>query len=821
MRRAARSASILALLVLAQPSIARAQDLLAPSETPEPPPPTTHTSTAPVLEAFVEAPHPVGHETEASTVLLTIVVAADGSVESVEVVESGGAEFDVAAMEAAHRFHFTPATRDGVAIRARIRYRYAFTVTTVEAPPTVAATVEPPDTPAEPAPEEPAAAPPERELSDREVLSFSASGTVQGPPRDGLVEHVEGPALTHMAGTRGDALRAVELLPGVGRPSFGLGVLIVRGAAPQESQYFLGSVPVPLAYHFSGITSFFQSRLLSGFDLMLSNFGVRYGRATGGILQIDVRDPRGDGVHAHLDVNAIDSSASFEGPISRQLSVAIAVRRSYIDAILGALNIQGLGVAPAYYDYQAIVAWHPDSENRVRLLLYGSDDQLVQVGPQDTNAQGAPSFGFDNQFHRVQLEWRHLYSTQVTHDVTLSLGYDYNQTSFGTTFRQDRTQWPIIGRSEWSARITDSFTLVGGLDVQIIPIHLDFLAISAAGATQNPTQPTDLHQYRDTPVVRPAAYLESQLQPASFLDVVVGGRFDAYTEIGRSTASPRLTTRWHLLPELDVRAAVGMFSQPPDIQQTLPSSGNPDLGPQYAMHSDLGIDLRIPEFRLTLRLDGFFRYTVDRVVAPTTNNGFGGSALAIEAQASSGLSFGSNRNLTNEGIGRTWGGEFGVRLDPGGPIPLIGFLSYTLMRSELLDHPGQQWHLSPFDQTHIFTLALTWMIGNGFELGATLRLVSGNPYTPSIGAVADLASGGYRPIYGDSFSARAPLFNRLDARFAKTFQIGDVRLTISIDVQNAYNNQNPEGVQYNYDYTQQSYIRGLPIIPSLGLRGEL
>ncbi len=818
--RRALASCLLTLLCLAPR--ASAQDLVAPNATPEPTPPAAHTSTPPTLLEFIEAPHPVGHERQAATVLLALVIAADGSVELAEVEESGGADFDAAALDAARRFHFTPATRDGAPIRARIRYRYVFTVTLVAMPPDDPYGADDAEV-IEPRPEEVAATvapPPVRELADRELANYSATGDVEGPIRDGASHRVEGPALTQMAGTRGDALRAVELLPGIGRPAFGLGVLIVRGSPPQDSQYFLGSVPVPLAYHFAGITSFFSSRLLGGFDMMLSNFGVRYGRATGGILQIDVRDPLGDGIHGRVDVNVVDASASVEGPISRQLAVAVAVRRSYIDAILGALQIQGLGVAPAYYDYQAIIAWHPDAENRFRLLMYGSDDQLVPIAPPDPNAQGAPSFGLDSQFHRVQLEWRHLYSPSVRHDLTASLGYDYNQTQFGSSFRQDRTQWPLIARSEWTARMSDAITLVGGFDLQVIPYYLDFVTQSSAGPTQDPTRRTDVHLHRDSPVVRPALYFESQLTLAPVLDIVIGGRVDIYGEIGRATAAPRLTTRWHLLPGFDVRAGVGLFTQPPDIQQSLPGSGNSSLGPMYALHADVGVDLRFPNEEFSISVDGFYRHSVDRIVSAGVNNGLTGSALGLEAASATGISFGGGQSLTNQGLGRAYGLEIGARLNPGGPLPLVGFLSYTLMRSEWLDHPGEGWHLSPFAQTHIFTLALTWMIGDGWELGGTFRLVSGYPYTPITGSIGSLSGGGYRPIYGDAFSVRNALFNRLDVRLSKRFQIGDFGFTIYIDVQNVYNQRNQEGLTYNYDFTQTQLIPSVPIIPSLGLRGD-
>ena len=45
-------------------------------------------------------------------------------------------------------------------------------------------------------------------------------------------------------------------------------------------------------------------------------------------------------------------------------------------------------------------------------------------------------------------------------------------------------------------------------------------------------------------------------------------------------------------------------------------------------------------------------------------------------------------------------------------------------------------------------------------------------------------------------------------------------LGVYLDVQNVYNRQNPEGINYNFDAQRSAYQSLLPIIPSLGLRGE-
>src|SRR5690606_20416930 len=59
-----------------------------------------------------------------------------------------------------------------------------------------------------------------------EELGYVARAVVDPPPREVTRRTIPREALTRIPGTRGDALRAVELMPGVGRPPFGAGTLI-------------------------------------------------------------------------------------------------------------------------------------------------------------------------------------------------------------------------------------------------------------------------------------------------------------------------------------------------------------------------------------------------------------------------------------------------------------------------------------------------------------------------------------------------------------------------------------------------------------------
>ncbi|HEU4580311.1 MAG TPA: hypothetical protein VFS67_18775, partial [Polyangiaceae bacterium] len=83
---------------------------------------------------------------------------------------------------------------------------------------------------------------------------------------------------------------------------------------------------------------------------------------------------------------------------------------------------------------------------------------------------------------------------------------------------------------------------------------------------------------------------------------------------------------------------------------------------------------------------------------------------------------------------------------------------------------------------------------------------------------ADAAA--YTPLQGKPYSERLPLVHQLDLRVEKLWRFPEWALTFYVDIWNAYNNPAREDYQYNFDYSHRSYQQGLPIIPSLGLRGE-
>lgn len=151
----------------------------------------------------------------------------------------------------------------------------------------------------------------------------------------------------------------------------------------------------------------------------------------------------------------------------------------------------------------------------------------------------------------------------------------------------------------------------------------------------------------------------------------------------------------------------------------------------------------------------------------------------------------------------------------------FGWLAYTLQKATRIDEPGGAVRLFDWDQTHIITAIASYKLPSNWEVGFRFRLVTGNPYTPIGASVWNEKDDSFDGISSSCINcARLPTFHQLDIRVDKRFVMDNFMLNIYLDVQNVYNRRNPEDLNYNYDFSKHDYLAGLPIIPSLGFKGE-
>jgi carboxypeptidase family protein/TonB-dependent receptor-like protein len=635
--------------------------------------------------------------------------------------------------------------------------------------------------------------------------------------RQALVERSVGvEELQRIPGTQGDALKVVQNLPGAARAPFGLGALVLRGAAPRDSKVFVDGIEVPQLFHFGGLVSVYNSDMIEAIHVYPGGFGVRYGRTDGGLVEVESRRAARDGAHGALDVNFIDATGLLQGPVSERWALAGAVRRSYIDAILAAVLPESqdtdLTLAPRYYDYQA----RADAVSRGggsvwSLKAFGSDDGLefVRQRPQVLLPEERDAFSTHTYFHRLVADWSYAASPTFSSTLTPYIGLDQVAVRFREHYVNQKRG--LLGLREEVVAGPGERQLRLGIDA-LAAIHRMEATLSRLSVTGeiNPDEPLDVVGSDTRALGDVAAYAELRRRWRPWLETVAGLRASGHTATEELTLDPRLTVREPMGEATTLQESVGTYHQAPTEAELDPRFGNPDLDSSWALQTSAGVERRLP-WRSGVEATAFSNFFFALAV-PAGGRGELGPAREIFAPQ-----IGTLGRQVNDGRGRSYGLELLLRRDPGGRFH--GWLAYTLMRSERREHPGEPYHTFVFDQRHILTLLGTVRLGRGFEAGARFRLISGNPYAPVTDSYFNADFGDYVRVYGEPFSARLPMFHQLDLRLDKTWRFRTFAIDAYLDVQNVYYHSNPEAIIYNYDATQTGYVRGLPILPSFGVKG--
>ena len=849
----------------------------SPAESPAPDeqPPTGPTLTRPpALERFVEAPYPPEAEAQKleGRVVLSIDISATGEVTRAEVVEPAGHGFDEAALAAVRQFRFIPAELDGQPAAVRITYAYDFVLRPApseaqvkqEGPVNLSGRVlergnRKPLAGAEvalPALGMSTVSDARGEFSFRDVPAGDVQVVITAGEfqRFESTERIDPGKLTRatyhvlrtffspyetvvrggrekrevsqtslslqeiqrIPGTTGDALKVVQNLPGVARPPLNGGLIVIRGTSPRDSGIFLDGERIPLLFHFGGLTAVYNSELLESVDYLPGNFSSYYGGIVGGVVDVKSRNPKTDGFHGVLEVNAYNANVVLETPITDTLSIAVAYRRSYIDLILPLFlkdDSPSFTVAPRYDDAQLKLAWKPNSKNTLQLLGLHSQDALQLITKSSLAADPTLGRDFKNETGFNQLRLRHTFVDDRWRVDTIT-GFDRTEVDLNIGGQRGLT----LGASTWAVRSTAELRLAEWV-TPVLGVDWTYTngtfraALGQAPREGEPAYfgPTREILYQDSPFWQSqlGLWTELRLRPFPSLLIIPGVRMDIVTirlqKTPLLTADPRLAVRGMVIPEvLTLKFGVGLYHAPPSLQAGEVDSvfGNPDLGSRYALQTSVGTEWNIrPD--LLLSTEVFYNRLWDIPVSTDALVERNGQTVP--------------ENLVNEGRGRIYGFELLFRQAL--TRRLFGWIAYTFSRSERIDRPGANWRLFDFDQTHVLTAIASYKLGAGWEIGTRFRYATGNPRTPVVGAVKDDLTDTFVPLYGVVNSYRLPNFVQLDVRIDKVWVFDNWSLDLYLDIQNVTNTRSTEGTSYNFNYSQSAPFEGLPIVPILGIKG--
>lgn len=618
--------------------------------------------------------------------------------------------------------------------------------------------------------------------------------------------------IVKVPGTLGDPILVVENLPGVARVAGGQ--IVVRGSGPEDTDVYIDGITVPLIYHFGALRSVVPAEMIETVDFYPGNYSVYYGKALGGVFDARLKRIAPDQLHGSLDVSLLDASLFLELPITDNLYVAVAGRRSYIDFILNAVlpddGAVSLTSAPRYYDYQALVRWQPSDRHDVRASFIGSDDTLEILfnNPGDLDVRlRARDLSAETRFWRAigEHEWR--IGDGLDNLLRIAAGNDVISSSLGEQFRFNLDITQLQLREALTFKASDRLTITGGVDLEYnvtdVSIRSPLPPKEGGGQMMPDIEDVRVAELNDVAQLTAAPYLEAIIQVTEALSFSPGLRLDWYSQVEELGFDPRIVARYRVNEEWTAKAGVGLVHQEPTPDETADNFGNPDLGLETAIQYSLGAEWK-PLAYLGVDLTFFYKDMMDLVSRTgqfVERNGVQEPLI-----------------YDNNGTGRVYGLELYAKHDLANN--LTGWLTYTLSRAERTDSGVSGSRLFDYDQTHILTLVASYRFPENWELGIRWRIISGNPTTPIVGSVFVSDNDQYEPVRGTVNSSRLPLFNQLDIRLDKRWIFDAWILSAYLSLTNAYNNPAVDAFQYNYDYSESQPQEGLPIYPILGIRGE-
>ena len=643
---------------------------------------------------------------------------------------------------------------------------------------------------------------------------YDVTVTAERPKKEVSRTVVTAAQAEKMPGGIGDPLAVIQNFAGVARTE-SAGILVVRGSDPSDSQTLIDSTAVPLLYHFGGLRTVVPAGMLDSIEFYPGNFPSEYGQATGGIVDVRLKKLAPKKIGGYADVSILDTSLYLEAPLGDKAAVAVAGRRSYIDYIISAAVPDDSGVdlisPPRYYDFQVLGSYRPTPAHEFRAFFFGSDDrfELLFDNPADLDPNLTDNdFGYSTTFYRGILSHQYVPNESFSNSLKLSQGKDwmnmkmaqfFMNMDFLTTEVREKAHLAVDKHFAFNAGFDVGYTNAD-VKVQLPQFNIDS---NDDGPGENAFVNPDSVNIQNKVVWGGGIFAETELTPGAGLLFIPGIRVDRFALTERYSAQPRFTARWALAENTTLKGGLGLFTREGHFLEVNSGFGNPDLTPERAIHYSVGLEHK-PFSQLTVDGTLFYKRLTNLVSATDRTVEENGELRPL--------------NYDNNGSGNVRGLELVVRqeLYEG----LSGWIAYTLSQSKRLESGETREMLFDWDQTHILNIVAAYVLPRNWQLSSRFRLSTGTPTTPVVGSTYNASQDEYVPAYGAQNSARNGTFHQLDLRVDKRWIYDSWILTAYLDIQNVYNRKNPEGIEYNYNYTQSRPQRGLPLLPIIGLRGE-
>lgn len=640
------------------------------------------------------------------------------------------------------------------------------------------------------------------EKENYQVFETTVTGLKE--KRDSVEKSLSQEEFLLVPGAGGDPVKAVQNLAGVNRPSGRSSSVLIQGSDPSDTGYTIDQHRVPIIFHFGGLSSVVYPEAVSRVSYLSAGYGSEYSRQLGGYVGLETKSPEKERISGEAFMDIFNVGALVEGPLDETSRFLFAGRYSYIGAVLKQATKDNedfqLTAAPSFIDLTGVFEKDLSTDEKVKVTLASSRDTLELVIDESPTEDPAlrGSFFQRTEFFRIIPSWNKKIDDQRSVALSAGVGQDSILFDIGDNFFSVKSN-VLTTRGEYIQQMNNTWKTYVGFDNEYnwFDVSLRVPSVYSDGGVTNPIGTGDTKQKSisgKSSVIGVFWRNEWKPQPESRWTFLPSLRFDYFKGTQEFNTMPRLGVKNKLDDFREVKAALGQYFQEPEPQELDSDFGNQDIKSSRASHLVIGYG---QDFRRGSNLgwnieSAVFYKKLENLIIPD-----------------------AAKNYSNDGTGRVQGLELQTKYF-GDQWSLT--LAYSLSQS-FRETPQRGEFPSEFDQTHNLNV-LTSYRWNAWTFGNRFRFVTGNPYTPIVGSYYDSDNDVYIPQRGDYFSRRVENFFQWDLRVDRSWVYDTWILSAYLDIQNLTSQKNQESIMYAYDYSKSKIVSGLPVLPTLGVRGE-
>lgn len=599
-----------------------------------------------------------------------------------------------------------------------------------------------------------------------------------------------------------DVLRTVQLLPGtVARNDYTVGYN-VRGGETDQNLIEIDGIPIFNPSHLAGLFSTFDANAISRADFYTGGFPAEYSGRLSSVLDIKLRDGNPTGTDVAGQVSLLSSKVLVDGPLAGGATYLVSARRTYADAVVGALTSD---VFPYYFtDLLGKVRVPYGHRGAITTTAYWGRDALNLNLVPGGSGQNPVDLAFDWGNRLAGVTWTQ--PTGATGALTTRLAVSEFSTTLGllpTLARLDNTARLLTASTAFrpAPGARHDVTVGAGVEGYRMTYH--------AGS---PALQSTFFDARYAPTVS-SFFVDDQWNAGRRLLLRPGVRVEHVSGADFTGVAPRATFKFFLGDNQAISGSVGRYFQ------AIHSIRDQDL-PITIFEFWIGADRYVPVARsdqvvlgyerwlkpdLQFTVEGY-RKTYDGLVRPNP-------AQDLRVQGDEFL----------PESGTSWGVDVLLRKHEG---KIRGWIAYSFGHS-VRTSQGETYPPAQ-DRRHTINVVLQAPGPLGADLGVRWGYGSPLPYTGFVGQWYhrryDATSNTFQdeerePIAATYNGERYPPYSRLDVGLHWSFDKWGGHFEPYLQVANVYNRQNV--FLYFFDYSDvpatRTGVSQLPFLPTFGL----